>query len=288
VRRFSRTILVDLPERAARQEYLSMRIKNRRACTVSDETIKAIAERSSGMSISNLEMMIETATRNAVKADGELSNKLLEEAFETVRFGEARAKRPEEVKRTACHEAGHTIMYWLSGWWPAYVTIVSRGEHGGYMAPCSDEVERRGARTKRELLAGIRVDLGGRAAECFRYGHEAGLSSGASQDLENATNTARAIVCRYGMDKDFGLLVTPELMKYEGALSSPMYLKVNKIARNILDREMDTTLKRLEENHQHLNAVVQALTEKERLTAEDLQKILPPIQGTAETQRESL
>src|SRR5262249_1887503 len=88
VRRFSRTILVDLPERAARQTYLAMRLQGRTGCTVSDEIVKLIAERSSGMSIASLESIIETAARNAIKNGGELTNKLFEAAFETVRFGQ--------------------------------------------------------------------------------------------------------------------------------------------------------------------------------------------------------
>lgn len=277
VRRFARTILVDLPDRAAREKYLAIRLANRAGCTVPDEIIKLISERSTGMSIANLESIIETAARNAAKTGGDLTAKLLEEAFETVRFGEARARDPDAVKRTACHEAGHTILYWLSGWWPAYVTIVSRGSHGGYMAPSAEEIEQRASQTRDELLASIRVSFGGRAAETIVYGRDAGLSTGASADLENATSIARQMVCRYGMDDEFGLLVTPELMKYEAALSSPMYLKVNETASRILKEQMEGTLKRLEENRQYLDIVSRALCEKERLTEAELRKLLPEL-----------
>ncbi|MBN2560504.1 MAG: AAA family ATPase, partial [Phycisphaerae bacterium] len=283
VRRFSRTILVDLPDRAARQKYLTMRLADRPGCSVSEDVVKLIAERSSGMSIANLEMIIETAARNAVRSGEPLNGALLEEALETVRFGEARVRKPEEVRRTACHEGGHALLYWLSGWWPAYVTIVSRGQHGGYMAPCAEEAEGRGSRTRDELLADIRTSLGGRAAELVCYGRVDGLSSGASSDLEYATNTARAMVCRYGMDEDFGVLVTPELMKYEGALASPVYLKINESAGKILELEMKNTIELLEEHRAHLDIVTEALIAKERLTAEELQEILPE-NGQARTQ----
>lgn len=281
VRRFSRAILVDLPERAARKQYLIMRLNNRPACSVSEKVINLIAERSAGMSIANLESIIETGARNAVKSGGELTDKLLENAFETVRFGEARARNPEQVMRTARHEAGHTILYWLSGWWPAYVTVISRGSHGGYMAPCSAEIEGRGSRTRSELLADIRVSLGGRGAELFYYGKDLGLSTGASQDLESATNAARAMACRYGMEEDFGLVVTPELLKYEGALSSPVYLQLNEVANRILKEQMQKTMQLLEENRKSLDALVEVLVEKERLTTEDLKEILPPVPATS-------
>jgi len=277
VRRFSRTILVDLPERGARQEYLRLRLAGRPSCTVPEQIIRVVAERSSGMSIANLELIVETAARNAAKSTGELTGTLLEEAFESVCFGEAHARDAEVVKRTAYHEAGHTILYWLSGWWPVYVTIVSRGNHGGYMAPCADEIERRSSRTRDELLASIRVSLGGRAGELLAYGPEAGLSTGATNDLEHATRIARQMICRYGMDDNFGLLATPELMKYESALSSPIYLEVNSAAREILGKEMDRALAVLEDNRKHHESVAEALMDQERLTTEDLKRILPEL-----------
>ena len=277
VRRFSRAILVDLPARAAREQYLTLRLKDRTACKVSEEIVKSLAERSSGMSIANLESIIETAARNAAKSEADMTDKLLEEAFETVRFGEARPADAEKLRRTAFHEAGHTVLYWLSGWWPAYVTVVARGGHGGYMAPAADRAEGGGSYTQEELLAEIRVRLGGRVAEQLVYGARAGLSTGASDDLKKATDIAQKMVCEFGMDEDFGLLATPELMKYEGAMSSPVHLKVNELAGKILKEQKDASVKLLTENRMHLDAVTQALTEKERLTCEDLQKILPTI-----------
>ncbi|MFH0765896.1 MAG: AAA family ATPase [Calditrichota bacterium] len=280
VRRFSRAILVDLPERAAREKYLRLRLEGRRACSVSESAIKLIAERSSGMSIANLESIIEAAARQAVKTEGELTDQLMESAFERICYGEARTRDPETTQRTARHEAGHVLLYWLSGWIPAYVTIVSRGQHGGYMAPAAVEVERRHNRTLGALLADIRVALGGRAAEIHYYGPEAGLSTGASQDLEYATNVARSLICRYGMNEDFGLIVTPELFKFEGALSSPMYLKVNDAANKILKEQMELVFQRLRDNHERLEAVAQALISKERLAAEELKAIFPEPTAT--------
>lgn len=276
VRRFSRTILVDLPEKAARLEYLHIRLSNRPACSVSKKILELIAERSAGMSIANLESIIETAARAAVKKNKGLNDQYLEEAFEAIRYGEARSRAPEVVKKTAVHEAGHTIMYWLSGWWPSYVTVVSRGSHGGYMAPCSAQMES-GIFSKDELLARIRVSFGGRAAETLVYTDGSGLSTGAAGDLEHATNIAQQMVCKYGMDDEFGLLATPELMKYESSLSSPLYLRVNEAVNKILKEQMALTEQSLEKHRKHLDALSNVLIEKERLTTADLQKILPSI-----------
>lgn len=282
VRRFSRTILVDLPERPARSRYLTVRLAGRPGRDVSPQTIDLIAQRSAGMTLARLETVLETAARRAAHASVPLSDELLLEAFETVRFGETRKRDLRFMRRTSYHEAGHTILYWLSGWWPAYVTIVSRGEHGGYMAPAVEEVERRDARTLGDLLAAIRTALGGRAAEIVMYGPSDGLTTGAAGDLELATSLARQIVCRYGMDEEFGLLVTPELMKYEAALSSPVYLRVNEEARKTLREQMDQAVALLRGHHAELDRVAQTLIERERLTAAELQQLLP---ATAEPAR---
>lgn len=276
VRRFSRVILVDLPERAARQRYLALRLASRPSCSVSDRIIALVGERSTGMSIANLESIVEAAARAAAKSGGPLTDQLLEDALETVRFGEARSRDPEAVRRTAWHEAGHTILYWLSGWWPAYVTVVSRGGHGGYMAPGAAQLERRGSSTRGEILADIRVNLGGRGAEIVGYGPAAGLSTGASQDLENATRSAREMVCSHGMSQEWGPLATPELAKYEGALSSPVYLRLNRLANQILREELDRTVALLRQHRDHLETVVGALLANERLTGEELRNLLPP------------
>lgn len=280
VRRFSRTILVDLPERSAREKYLRVRLEGRRNCSISNETIKLISDRSTGMSIANLESVIETAARHAAKLGSDLTGELLEEAFETVRYGESKARDPVSVRRTAIHEAGHTVLYWLCGRWPSYVTVVARGDHGGYMAPSSEDAEE-GSHSRQDLLAKIRVALAGRAAELLAFGAEEGLTTGAVGDLERATHIARQIVCRFGMSEDFGLLVTPEIFKYEGALSSTVYLRINEVAGRILKEEMERTREMLEENQIHLDAVAEELIKKERLTGEDLLDILPALVGPA-------
>ncbi|MCP4901017.1 MAG: AAA family ATPase [bacterium] len=276
VRRFSRSILVDLPERKARQQYLTLRLSDRPACRVGEEIIRLVAERSAGMSIANLEAVIEAAARTAAQAGEDLSDNHLEEALEVVRYGEARARNPEVVRRTAVHEAGHTILYWLSGWWPSYVTVVARGGHGGYMAPAAEQAEQ-DSMNRDELLARIRVAFGGRAAELLTYPEGNALTTGASADLEHATNIARQMVCRYGMDDDFGPMAAPELLRHEAGLGSPLFDKVNQAANAILRQQLEMSQKLLTENRHHLDAVIEELVAKERLTSDQLQKILPEI-----------
>jgi cell division protease FtsH len=275
VRRFARTILVDLPDTAARRKYLTLRLAEAKGAKISESVINLMAEKSTGMSIANLEQVLEMAGRTALKKGVEITDDLIVEVLDTVREGEAKEWSPEFLESTARHEAGHTLMYWLGGWWSPEVSIVARADHGGGMRRSEEEIKRESLK-RDEMLARIRVSLGGRAAEMLYYG-EAGLTTGASGDLENATGVARQMICRYGMDEEFGLLATPELFKYAEAISSPAYQRVNEAAAKILKEQMAKTKKLLEENRQHLDAVAKALLAKNRLYRKDLEEILPAI-----------
>jgi cell division protease FtsH len=233
-----------------------------------------LAEKSIGMSIADIETVIETASRTAIKKDSELTDEILLEAMDTSREGEAKEWSPEFLESTARHEAGHTIMYWLSGWISPEVSIIARADHGGGMRRCEDEIKRESL-TREEMLARIRTSLGGRAAELLYYGNDKGLTTGAAGDLENATHIARQMICRYGMDEKFGLLAAPELFKHAEAISSPLYQQVNEAAGRMLKEEMEKTLKLLEQNRSHMDAVVKVLLEKNRILRSDIESILP-------------
>jgi len=281
VRRFSRSILVDLPDKAARQKYFMLRLGTVKGLKqIHDSVIELMAEKSAGMSIANLEQVIETAGRNALQKNLELSGDLLVEALDTAREGEAKEWSPEFLESTARHEAGHTILYWLSGWWSPEVSIIARADHGGGMRRSEEEMKRESL-TREELLARIRTCLAGRAAELLYYGPEKGLTTGASGDLEHATQIARQMICRYGMEEDFGLLSAPELFKYAEAVSSPIYQRVSDVASRILKQEMEATLRLLNENRTHLDAVSKALLEKNRLYRNDLHAMLPDSPNSA-------
>jgi cell division protease FtsH len=274
VRRFSRTILVDLPDRAARKLYLTKRFSGRQQSSISASTIEVLAEKSAGMSIANLETVIETATRRALERSVEITDELLIEVFDTVHEGEAKEWAPDLLERTARHEAGHTILYWLSGWWPLEVSIVARADRGGGMRRSEDEF-RRENKTREERFADIRVSLAGRAAEMLFYGDEAGLSTGAWGDLESATRNAREMICVYGMHAEFGSIAVPELLRSREAVGSPMYSRVCELAGKLLDEQMVRTREVLAGNRRWLECVADALLNKNRLTREELQRMLP-------------
>ncbi len=276
-RRFDRKILVDLPDKDARRKYLELKLSRRKDCQVTPEMIEQLAGRSTGMSLSIIESVIELAARMAAKKLGPLTNELLEEAFELSVHGEEKHWGIEYMERVARHESGHAFMYWRAGNTPAYLTIVARGGHGGYMEH-SDDDSSAPLKTRVELIDNIRTSLGGRAAEIVYYGEEGGISSGASGDLQNATRIARAMICNYGMDDAIGLAV----LSPEEASRGPMAAKISERISEIIKREMYATVKIITESQSQLDKLVTALLDKNRLTSEEINNILgkpdkPPV-----------
>jgi cell division protease FtsH len=288
VRRFSRKIKVELPERSAREGFLAKRLRGRRACSVSDTAIRSIGHRSINMSIADLNRVVEAASREAVKSGKVLDDQILNDAFETLDIGDVKKWDPSTIERVARHEAGHTLMYWHSGWWAVWVTIVAREQFGGYMHQSADEFERQ-LKTKADLLASIRTSLGGRAAEMVYYGTEGGLSNGAGGDLAKATSIAEKMRCKFGMCGR--LTVTPSMEELSksgfGAVSSnddppasgdtSPAVDTLESTDDILQAQLKQTLIVLEDNRQYLDALASELVNKERLTEDDLKRILPPI-----------
>jgi ATP-dependent Zn protease len=273
VRRFDRVILVDLPDRSARLAFLSSQLLGRPNCAASRDLVERLAGRTTGMSIAGLEGIVSSAARAAAKASVAISDALLEEAFESVRHGDVRAWAPDLLERTARHEAGHTVMYWLSGWWPTYVTVVARSQHGGYMERDPDEASRQ-LRTRGDVLAGIRMALGGRAAELLHYAAD-GLSTGASADLRVATRAAREMIATHGMDDALGPVAADVLLSAPGAGTGALGIQITETVAGMLKAEMARTIDLLQANRPHLECVARALVEKNRLTRSDLQELLP-------------
>ena len=274
VRRFARTILVDLPDASDRKRYLDLRLQEGTKAEVSGSAIDLAVEKTVGMTIAGLEGIVEAAARAAVRKNHPLDDDLLLEAVDNVREGETKEWSPEFLVSTARHEAGHTIMYWLSGWWTPEVSVVARGDHGGGMRRSETEM-RRESLTRDQMLARIRTCLGGRAAELLYYGPDAGLTTGASADLQQATNIARQMICCYGMDEEFGLLAAPEFLTQAEALGSPMYQQVARAASTMLKAQMEQTQALLASNRGYLDSIAEALQSKNRLYRKDLEEILP-------------
>lgn len=269
MRRFDRRMLVDLPDRDDRIRYLRMRMEQNHAFVLSEEGLKNIAMRSTGMSLADLASVVELALRSAIR-DGnmQVTDEIFEEAFETFNSGETKHWALDQLERVARHEAGHAFLCWQSGETPSYLTIVARGDHGGYMQHADGEGK--AIYTKQELLARLRTSLGGRAAELVYYGEEDGLSSGASGDLRSATAIARSILCSYGMDSEFGISYIDPQSAVSGESSEVVRAAVNKL----LSEQMSNAIRLISSNRAAIDALVAELLVKNHLIGTEIDRIL--------------
>ena len=272
VRRFDNKIMVDLPNKAERGRYIKMKADAHPAISVSDGEIDNIAMRSTGMSLAELELVIELALRNSVKTEGfTVTDEILENAFEEFNSGEVKKWAPEELERTARHEAGHALLCWLSGETPSYLTVVARANHGGYMQHGNNEDK--GSYTKEELLARIRTSLGGRAAETVYYGDEEGVSTGASGDLLAATRTAEHMICSYGMDDIIGL----GCVDRQNIAATPYYSEIRKRVNDILTYEYMKARKAISDNRAAVDKLVETLMLKNHIKGPEIDEILSAL-----------
>jgi len=267
VRRFDRTIYVDLPNKEERAKFMRMQVKKHKNFALGEQEIEAIATRTTGMSLADLESVIELALRNAIRADNfTVDEEAFDEAFQSFTSGEKKTVySQEELKKTARHEAGHTLVYWLNGIVPSYVTIVGRGDYGGYMR-IGDE-EEKGCETRDELLGRMRVSLAGRAAELEYYGEKDGLTTGASSDLQHATNVARYLIGYFGMDK---WLYSENPDRADASFAAA----VRERADELLKQELLNARKIIADNKAAIDALVDALLEKDHLGGAEIDAIL--------------
>ncbi|MDE6201282.1 MAG: AAA family ATPase [Clostridiales bacterium] len=269
LRRFDRRIMVDLPNKSEREKFMRMQCERNANIRLSDEQLKNIAVRSTGMSLADLASVVEMALRSALKnPDFDVTDDIIEEAFEEYNSGEVKKWDDGTLLRTARHECGHALLYWLSGKTPSYLTIVARDNHGGYMQ-YGDE-ESKPLYTKAEILAHVRTALGGMAAELVYYGDDDGLSTGPSGDLQNATRRVENLICAYGMDEKIGLGAI------DGAalMHSPYYATVHARVSEILGEQLDAAKQAIEQNKPAVDELVRVLLENNKLKGEQIDGIL--------------
>lgn len=265
MRRFDRRIYVDLPNKEDRIKFFRLKMEKLPALQLSDEMIENLAVRSTGMSLAQLNSAIELALRSVVRDGGfVVTDAIMEEAFETFNSGEVKKWNEDLLLRVARHEAGHALLCWLGGETPSYLTVVARGDHGGYMQ--HGDNEGKAIYTKDEILANIRTSLGGRAAELVYYGERDGISTGAGGDLMSATKNAQRIVCCYGMDEEFGLAVVDP--------SEKMSAEVRQRVNAILGEQMKEALRLISENKDKIDALVDALMTKNHLMGNEIADLL--------------
>jgi ATP-dependent metalloprotease FtsH len=275
-RRFDRSIEIERPDRAVRLQYLE-RTRERKNCEVTRTAIERLAGQTTGMTIADLERIVHEAAVTAAQSGKPLTDAILEEAFETIRMGEAKdSPSLPTLERIARHEAGHTVIAWLAGNRPVQVTIVGRGNAGGFMEREGDET--RIIYTKPEIEQRIREAMGGRAAEIVYYGKDEGLSSGVATDLQHATAWAAKMVKEYGMNEALGQVALPDAADGR-AMDGPLAAKTMEAAEHVVRQELDNAIRVLEQNRENLEQLVGGLLEKNRLTCEELEDILPSAGG---------
>ena len=259
VRRFDRKIKIDLPNTAEREEFIRYYLKKHEITTISDGVIQTLALRAYACSPADLEMIVELAIRNA--KGGNLTDELLTEAFDIERFGEVNQVSKESLLQTTYHEAGHTLVAYLCGEKPTFVTNISRSNFGGYMLHEIDDL--RTTRTRRELLDRICCALAGRCAELLVFGAEKGLTTGASGDLRAANELALQIVNGYGMSDG---LVAMDVKVYGNAIGQQLYEKVEKI----LNEQYERAAGLLAANREKLEKLTDELLRKNSLTKDEI------------------
>lgn len=268
VRRFDRKILVELPNKEQRRQFLMMKLADNPALAVSEKAINNLAARSTGMSLALLDSVLEFSLRNALRMQMDaVGDELLEEAFETFNSGREKKWSHDQLLRTARHEAGHAFICWQGGELPTYLTIVARSNYGGYMQ--QEHAENKGTWSRRELLNRIRTALAGRAAEIVYYGREDGLTTGAGSDLETATNLAQYMLCSCGMDEEVGLAVIGSRELKNGSLDSPIRRKINAI----LTREQEHAIEEISRNRRIIDRLVEVLMQENHIDGQRMQEI---------------
>jgi ATP-dependent metalloprotease FtsH len=267
VRRFDNKIYVDLPKEEERKIFILRTLEHKKVTTVSEQTAQSIAERTTGQSLAILQNVIDLAFRLAMKEGRQMEDKDLLTALEEYNYGEKKEHTPEYYRSVAIHETGHAYLSYISGDKPSYITIESRGNFGGYMQHSNQEEVPN--YTKEELLARIRSALAGRAAEIVFFGEKEALNTGASSDLEHATNLAFRILCSYGMeDQQLVVLSREEVLKSE--LASEYVKQVNEI----LSREMKNTIEIITEAKEKIRSIADVLVKENRLTGKQFEALM--------------
>ena len=290
--RFDRRIIVDRPDQKGRLETLKVHAKD----VSMDETVDldALALASAGLVGSDLANIINEAAIIAVKHDRKFVNqKDLFEAFELVAVGgkekKDRVMSDKERKIVSYHEVGHALVSALQkNTEPVQkITIVPRTMGAlGYTLQTPEE--EKFLETKDELLAKITTFMGGRAAEQLVFESP---TSGASNDIENATSIARNMVTRFGMSDKFGMmgLATVENQYLEGRASmtcgEQTAALVDQEVLRIVTECYDKATSLLKENREVLDHISDYLYEHETITGKEFMKIFRQLKGLDEPEQ---
>ena len=286
--RFDRRVIVDRPDLKGREDILRVHAKNVNL----DETVnfKEIALATAGAVGSDLANMVNEAAILAVKAGrSAVSQADLSEAVELVEMGKEKKNKilsKKERKIVSYHEVGHALVSALQkDAEPVQkITIVPRTMGAlGYTLQTPEEEKY--LETKDELLAKITTYMAGRAAEVLVF---ESATSGAANDIEQATKIARAMVTMYGMSDKFGMmcLATVENQYLDGRAGlicgEDTAGQIDKEVLTIINESYETAMNMLRENRDVLDHISEYLNEKETITGKEFMKIFREMKGIPE------
>ncbi len=282
--RFDRQITVDRPDLLGREAIL--KIHTRGKPLAEDIDIKALARQTPGFTGADLANLVNEAALLAARfGKKEITQAELAEAIDRVIAGpERKTKLMSERERqiTAYHEAGHAIVgHALPNGDPIHkITIIPRGRAGGYTLALPEEDK--SYATRGELIDRLAMMLGGRVAEEIKIGD---YTTGASNDIQKATNLAREMVTQYGMSEKLGPIQLGQKdsqpflgrdyghqVDYSGQVAEQIDLEL----RKLIDEAHDEALEILVENDDVLETLAQTLLEVETLDGKALAAVLEP------------
>ena len=280
--RFDRQIVVDRPDIKGRTEILKVHVKGKPMGQ--DVNLDVIAQRTPGFTGADLSNLVNEAALLTARKDKKAINMPeMEEAAERVIMGPERKSRvisDKEKRLTAYHEGGHTIVgMLLEHTDPVHkVTIIPRGRAGGYTLSLPKEDKYYATRS--EMLDELKVLLGGRVAEALVLKE---ISSGASNDLQRATQLARQMICEYGMSENIGpvtfghrqdqVFLGRDIARNKD-YSEEVAAEIDKEVRSFMEDAYAATEKLLSDNIDKLHVIAKALMEKETLEEEEINQLV--------------
>jgi cell division protease FtsH len=289
--RFDRRIAVQPPDRTGRRKILA--IHTRGVPLADDVDLDQIAASTPGATGADIALLVNEAALFAARRDHPaVMQRDFTDAIEKIILGAERqiVMTDADRERTAYHESGHALVGILTpGADPVRkVSIIPRGQALG-VTLSTPETDRY-SYGRQELLAKIKVSLGGRAAEQLVYGD---VTTGAESDIQNLTNLARRMVARWGMSERIGPVAVADgsqdgaLLPGVAQVSQATQQSVDEETRRIIDEAGDEVARMLKRERKRLDALAQALLERETLDQADAYRIVGATPPAVEAEEEA-
>ncbi len=290
--RFDRKVFVGKPDVKGREDILKVHARNKPLAE--DVSLETVAKTTAGFSGADLENLLNEAAINAAASNrAYIKQSDIERAFIKIGIGEEKKSKvmsEKERQITAYHESGHAILFHLlPEVGPVHmVSIIPTGMAGGYTMPLPEKDEL--YNSKEQMLENIMVSFGGRIAEELMFDD---ITTGASQDIKQASSIARSMVTKFGMCDKLGPI---DYSTSEGdevfigrdwgqtkPYSEATAATIDEEVKTIIDSCYKKAKKLIKDNMQILNSCAQLLLEKEKITREEFEALFEPATPPAET-----